>query len=71
MICPEGGRRGSLWGMLLMASFAVGFSLPLSAIIFGVSFGKSAIKAGRADATIRAVAGAVLVGAGLYLLATA
>ena len=60
----------TLWGMVLMAAFAVGFSLPLAAILFGVSFGKASIKAGKADAAIRAVAGVVLIGAGLYLLAT-
>jgi len=60
----------TLWGMVLMAAFAVGFSLPLSAILLGVSFGKASIKAGKADAAIRAVAGVVLIGAGLYLLAT-
>lgn len=59
-----------VWGMVLMAAFAVGFSLPLSAILFGVSFGKASIKAQKADAAIRAVAGILLVGAGLYLLAT-
>jgi cytochrome c biogenesis protein CcdA len=59
-----------VWGMVLMAAFAVGFSLPLAAILFGVSFGKASIKAGKADAAIRAVAGVALVGAGLYLLAT-
>ena len=60
----------TLWGMVLMAAFAVGFSLPLSAILLGVSFGKASIKAGKADAAIRTVAGVVLTGAGLYLLAT-
>jgi len=59
-----------VWGMVLMTAFAVGFSLPLAAILFGVSFGKASIKAGKADAVIRAVAGVVLIGAGLYLLAT-
>jgi len=59
-----------VWGMVLMAAFAVGFSLPLSAILFGVSFGKASIKAQKADAAIRAVAGVLLVGAGLYLLAS-
>ncbi len=58
------------WGMVLMAAFAVGFSLPLSAILFGVSFGKASLKAQKADAAIRAVAGVLLVGAGLYLLAS-
>jgi len=60
----------TLWGMILMAAFAVGFSLPLSAILFGISFGKSSIKAGKVDAVIRAVAGVILVGAGFYLLVT-
>jgi len=59
-----------VWGMVLMAAFAVGFSLPLSAILFGVSFGKASLKMQKADAAIRAVAGVLLVGAGLYLLAS-
>jgi len=59
-----------VWGMVLMAAFAVGFSLPLSAILFGVSFGKASIKVQKVDAAIRAVAGVLLVGAGLYLLAS-
>lgn len=59
-----------VWGMVLMAAFAIGFSLPLSAILFGVSFGKASIKVQKVDAAIRAVAGVLLVGAGLYLLAS-
>ncbi|MFN2352093.1 MAG: cytochrome c biogenesis CcdA family protein [Kiritimatiellia bacterium] len=59
-----------LWGMALMAAFGVGFSLPLSAILFGVSFGKASFKMQKADGVIRTVAGVLLIGAGLYLLAT-
>jgi cytochrome c biogenesis protein CcdA len=59
-----------LWGMVLMASFGVGFSLPLGAILFGVAFGKASIKAQKAEAAIRVVAGVLLVCAGFYLLAT-
>jgi len=59
-----------LWGMVLMAAFGVGFSLPLAAILFGVSFGKASLKVQKADAAIRVVAGVLLVGAGLYLLAS-
>ena len=59
-----------LWGMVLMAAFGVGFSLPLGAILFGVSFGKTAIKVQKAEAAIRVVAGVLLVCAGFYLLAT-
>jgi cytochrome c biogenesis protein CcdA len=60
----------TLWGMALMAAFAVGFSLPLGAILFGVSFGKLSIKAKKVDAAIRVIAGAFLVCAGFYLLLT-
>jgi cytochrome c biogenesis protein CcdA len=59
-----------LWGMVLMAAFGVGFSLPLGAILFGVAFGKASLKAQKAEAAIRVVAGVLLVGAGFYLLAT-
>ncbi|MEI6166560.1 MAG: cytochrome c biogenesis protein CcdA [bacterium] len=59
-----------LWGMVLMALFAVGFSLPLAAVLLGVSFGKASLKMQKADAVIRAVAGVLLIGAGFYLLAT-
>ncbi|MCX6903981.1 MAG: hypothetical protein NTW03_11005, partial [Verrucomicrobia bacterium] len=59
-----------LWGMVLMAAFGVGFSLPLGAILFGVAFGKASIKAQKAEAAIRVVAGVLLVCAGFYLLGT-
>ncbi len=59
-----------LWGMALMAAFGVGFSLPLGAILLGVSLGKAAIKAQKAEAAIRIVAGILLVCAGFYLLVT-
>jgi cytochrome c biogenesis protein CcdA len=59
-----------LWGMVLMAAFGLGFSLPLGAILFGVSFGKASIKAQKVETAIRVVAGVALVGAGLYLLWT-
>ena len=59
-----------LWGMVLMAAFGVGFSLPLGAILFGVAFGKASIKAQKAEAAIRVVAGVILVCVGFYLLGT-
>ena len=55
--------------MVLMAAFAVGFSLPLAAILFGVSIGRASLKAQRAEAAIRTIAGILLVVAGFYLLA--
>ncbi len=60
----------AVWGMALMAAFALGFSLPLAAILLGVSLGKASIKAQKLESAIRIVAGVVLVGVGLYLLAS-
>jgi cytochrome c biogenesis protein CcdA len=60
----------TLWGMCLMAAYAVGFSLPLALIVLGASFGKSAIKAERTEAVIRIVSGILLISAGFYFLAT-
>lgn len=60
----------ALWGMVLMAAFGIGFSLPLSAILFGVSSGKASLKAQKAEAAIRVAAGVLLVCVGFYLLAT-
>ena len=39
--------------MILMAAFGVGFSLPLGAILLGVSLGKAAIKVQQVEAVIR------------------
>jgi cytochrome c biogenesis protein CcdA len=60
----------TLWAMAIMAAYAVGFSLPLTVIILGVSFGKTAIKAKKAEAAIRIIAGIMLIAAGFYFLAT-
>jgi cytochrome c biogenesis protein CcdA len=60
----------TLWGMCIMAAYAVGFSLPLALIMLGASLGKSAIKAKRAETAIRIVGGALLIVAGFYLLWT-
>ena len=58
-----------LWGMVLMAAFGAGFSLPLGAILLGVSLGKASIKVQKAEEAIRSIAGVLLVCAGFYLLA--
>ncbi|NQV33750.1 MAG: sulfite exporter TauE/SafE family protein [Phycisphaeraceae bacterium] len=60
----------TLWGMLIMVAYAVGFSLPLTAIVLGVSFGKTAIKAQKTEKVIRTVGGVLLLIAGFYFLAT-
>jgi len=60
----------TLWGMAIMAAYAVGFSLPLAVIMLGVSLGKSAIKAKRTESAMRIIGGVLLIIAGFYLLGT-
>jgi cytochrome c biogenesis protein CcdA len=60
----------TFWAMGITAAYAVGFSLPLAVIMLGVSFGKSAIKAKKTETAIRIIAGALLILAGFYFLAS-
>lgn len=57
-----------LWAMLMLAMFAIGFSLPLGAILLGISLSKVSLAASGADKVIRWTAGAVLIVAGFYFL---
>ncbi|MPN64825.1 hypothetical protein SDC9_212602 [bioreactor metagenome] len=60
----------TLWMFGLLFAYAVGFSLPLAALMLGVSFGKSFIRLGKAESAIRLVAGVVLIGVGFYFFYT-
>ena len=60
----------TLWAMAILAAYAIGFSLPLAAIMLGVSFGSSVIKAKRAEVAIRITGGVLLIAAGFYFLST-
>ena len=60
-----------LWATLMLAMFAIGFSLPLlGAVLLGISLSKIGLAARGVDAAIRSVAGSVLIIAGLYFLFT-
>ena len=59
-----------LWAILLLGMFAIGFALPLGAVILGVSLGKVSLAAKGMDTAIRWIAGIVLIGVGFYLLIT-
>lgn len=59
-----------VWASLLLALFAVGFSLPLGAVLLGVSLGKTALLSKNSDTAIRWVSGGILLIAGFYLLVT-
>ena len=60
----------TLWMFGILSAYAVGFSLPLAALMLGVTLSKSAIGFKKADAAIRLVAGVVLIVVGFYFLST-
>ena len=60
----------SLWAITILVAYAIGFSLPLAAIVLGVSFGKMVAKAKIAETAIRIVAGVLLIAGGFYFLAS-
>lgn len=59
-----------LWAVLLLAMFAIGFAIPLGAVMLGVSLGKFSLAAKGADTVTRWIAGAVMIAAGFYFLVT-
>ncbi len=59
-----------VWAVLLLTLFAVGFSVPLGAVLLGISLSKVSLAARGADTAIRWVSGCVLLAAGFYFLIT-
>ncbi len=60
----------TLWMFGVLIAYAIGFSLPLAALMLGVSLGKSAIRFKKVDTVIRLAAGVVLIGVGFYFLSS-
>ena len=60
----------TLWGAAILGAFAIGYSLPLTAILMGLSLGKSVLKTKKVATVVRISGGIVLTGVGFYLLAT-
>lgn len=60
----------ALWAVLMLAMFAIGFSIPLGAVLLGVSLSKVSFASKRADTVIRWVSGSILLAAGFYFLIT-
>jgi cytochrome c biogenesis protein CcdA len=59
----------TFWMLGVLLAYSIGFSLPLAALVLGVSFGRSALGA-KTEFGIRIVAGILLIGAGFYFLNT-
>jgi len=58
------------WGALILAMFAIGYSLPMVAVILGVGIGKLSVISNKIAGPIRIVSGILLIGAGFWLLFT-
>ena len=59
-----------IWGALIMFVFAIGYSLPLTAMILGVGIGKLSRVAGKSMKPVKLIAGVLLIGAGFWILTT-
>lgn len=60
----------TLWMAGILIAYALGFSLPLGALMLGVSFATAAAKFKGMETVVRRVAGVVLIGVGFYFLWT-
>ena len=60
----------TLWGAVILTAFAIGFSLPLTALLVGLSFGKATVRTRNTATVVRIVAGVLLIGVGFYFLVT-
>jgi cytochrome c biogenesis protein CcdA len=56
-----------LWAILTLAAFAIGFSAPLAALVFGLAFGISIVPLKGMEKVIRITAGILLIAVALYL----
>jgi cytochrome c biogenesis protein CcdA len=59
-------QQHAFWAFINLAAYAIGFSVPLTLLVFGLSFGKSLIRLQKAEKLIRVIAGIALIGAGIY-----
>jgi cytochrome c biogenesis protein CcdA len=58
------------WGALILAVFAVGYSLPMVATILGIGFGKLTGIANKVAGPVRMASGVLLIVAGFWLILT-
>jgi cytochrome c biogenesis protein CcdA len=60
----------TLWMAGILVAYAIGFALPLGALMLGVSFGTAAVKFRGMETVVRCVAGVLLIVVGFYFLWT-
>jgi len=55
---------------LILGMYAVGFAIPLGAVMLGVSLGRVSLAARGTDAVVRWIAGLILIVVGFHFLIT-
>ena len=60
-------EKHMLWAFSTLTAYAIGFSVPLSALVLGLSLGKGAVPLQKAEKVIRIVAGILLISISIYL----
>ena len=60
----------TFWMAGILVAYALGFSLPLGALMLGVSLATASVKFKSTEVFVRGVAGVVLIGVGFYFLWT-
>lgn len=63
-------QKHTFQAVLLLSMFAVGFSIPLGAVLFGFSLGKILFITKNAEKIVRWLAGLILLAVGFYFLLT-
>jgi cytochrome c biogenesis protein CcdA len=60
-------EKHTIWAVTNLFAYAIGYSAPLSALVFGLSFGKSIVRLQKAENVVRTAAGILLIAAAMYL----
>ncbi len=63
-------QQHTFWAIINLAAYAIGFSVPLTLLVFGLSLGKSLIILHKAEKIIRTIAGIALIAAGIYFFSS-
>jgi cytochrome c biogenesis protein CcdA len=59
-----------IWAFTNLFAYAIGFSAPLSGLVLGLSFGKSAMRLQKTEKIVRTAAGILLIATAFYLFYT-
>src|SRR5271157_1039128 len=60
-------EKHAIWALTNLFAYAIGFSAPLSALVFGLSFGKSLVRLQKVEKVVRTAAGVLLIAVAMYL----